>query len=57
MRNRNISIKQIRELELDIANLKVTVSDKERLLAELKLEQVDFGPQEVPKRATPQSPV
>ena len=38
-------------VSIKIANLQVTVLDKKQLLAELKLEQVDFGPQEVPKVA------
>ena len=56
MRNFTVSIKEIRELELDIANLQVTISDKQRLLTELKLQQVDFGPKEVPKVAKPHLP-
>ena len=60
MTKTRVSIKQIRELELDIANLEVTVSDKKQLLAELKLEQVDFAPREVAdsglKRKSSRSP-
>ena len=56
MRNNRVSITQIRELELDIANLEVTVSDKKRLLAELKLEFADSGPQEVPNVTPSRSP-